>query len=201
MRFLIGLILMITAAGPVSLPYARLAELASISPTWQSLNGVVIPSAALPMIRYPSYDILDEGNLVEVPLIVISNPVDLPLTLVKPNGMQANQRHSGSLLLTIFLPEDTSINSGTAAEIAEQRFLKYTNDVGLVLKDMLLAADSEKEDPTDGYYLNMLQIDQAIAPGKCSPHKLLAIVRDSDPPEADTPPVIVYSSAWICHWM
>lgn len=198
----LGAIMTVTAEGPISLPFANLAELASLSERWQALNDVDTPAEALPMIRYPRYEVLNEGNLIDVPLIVISNPIDLPLTLVKPLGMQQNQRNNGALLLTIILPEDTSITvTGDDETQEDQRFLKYCNDVGIVLKQMLQTSESERPDPADGYYMNVLYFEQAIAAGKCSPNKLAAKLRGSSTPADDDPPVLVYSSSWICHWM
>ena len=175
-----------TPEGPLSLPFLGLAELLATSARFQEITDAADETEALDFIHYPTLEIIEDT--FEVPLAIITTELDLEMQLWK-RGSPSGKLSSGQLLLELLFPADaTQANDN-------DRFLKYINDVGVILRQMLDKANTIKPNPSDGYYWNLIQIDQLIAPAKCDPKLLHATLPDSEDP------VDVYASGWFVRWV
>lgn len=179
-------------------PYYRLARLFAATAKWQSLTGTANETAALATISFPDYRVLDAGNSVRCPLIVISNPLDLEQSFFKkPDARGRN--NFGALLVTFIMLRDDSIAAEEPAEQARRQLEQFSDDVGRVLDQALAKSAQLRLDPGDGYYQNVEHFTLAIAPAECDFHNLTGIERAN---VEDSPkPQIVMTCSLVANWI
>jgi hypothetical protein len=172
-------------------PYIGLARLFASTPTWQELTNANDEEAALPTVSYPDYRVLDEGSCVRVPLIVVSNPLDLSQMIFKPDDAQG-RRGFGQLLCSFVMLVDE--------EIADRRLalLQFIDQIGTVTDEALdIAADLRPDGAS--YFLNLSSFALAIAAGECALKKLSGIPRDDDSENPN--PRVVHTMSLIADWI
>ncbi len=179
-------------------PYFRLARLFAATAKWQSLTGTANETAALETISHPDYRVLDEGNSVRGPLIVIRNPIDLEQTFFKkPDAKGRN--NFGSLLVTFVMLRDDTIEDEEPAEQARLQLEQFMDDVGAVLDQALAKSTQLRQDPGDGYYQNVDTFTLAIAAAEVPLKHLSGIDRDND--DENPKPQVVMTAAFVANWI
>jgi len=185
-------------ASSILRPYFRLARLFASTDYWQTLTGTANETAALEMISFPDYRVLDEGNSVRCPLIVISNPIDLEQTFFKkPDAKGRN--NFGALLVTFVMLRDDSITDDDPQEQARLQLQQFSDDVGTLLDEALANSTQLREDPGDGYYQNVEDFTLAIAPSECVLKNLSGIARDNV--EENPKPQVVMTASVVANWI
>ncbi|MFM9964444.1 MAG: hypothetical protein ACKV2Q_24845 [Planctomycetaceae bacterium] len=177
-------------------PYFRLARLFAATAKWQSLTGTGNEEAALPTISFPDYRVLDEGNSVRVPLIVISNPADLEYTFYKKPDAQG-RNNNGQLLVTFVMSRDESIEEAIPQERERLQLQQFTDDVGRVIDQALALAQQLRPDPGDGYYQNLENFTIAWAAVESPLQNLSGIDRDNE--DEDPKPQVVMTASFVAH--
>lgn len=187
-----------STASSILRPYYRLARLFAATAKWQSLTGTANEAAALETISFPDYRVLDEGNSVRCPLIVISNPIDLEQTFFKkPDAKGRN--NFGALLVTFVMLRDDSIEHEEPAEQARLQLEQFSDDVGTVLDQALAKSAQLRLDPGDGYYQNVENFTLAIAPAECDLRNLSGIDRANI--EDSPKPQVVMTASVVANWI
>ena len=178
-------------------PYFRLARLFAATAKWQSLTGTANEDAALPTISHPDYRVLDEGSSVRVPLIVISNPIDLDQSFFKrPDAHGRN--NFGALLVTFVMMRDDSIEDDIPQERQRLQLEQFTDDVGTVC-DQALAKAGQLHPSNEYYYQNVETFTLALAAGECPLKKLSGIDRDNE--DEDPDPQVVMTLSLVANWI
>lgn len=187
-----------STASSILRPYYRLARLFAATAKWQSLTGTANETAALETISFPDYRVLDAGNSVRCPLIVISNPIDLEQTFFKkPDAKGRN--NFGELLVTFILLRDETITNAEPAEQARLQLEQFSDDVGTVLDQALAKSTQLRLDPGDGYYQNVEDFKLAIAPAECGLKNLSGIARSNT--EENPKPQVVMTASVVASWI
>lgn len=187
-----------STASSILRPYYRLARLFAATAKWQSLTGTANETAALATISFPDYRVLDAGNSVRCPLIVISNPIDLDQTFFKkPDAKGRN--NFGELLVSFVMLRDDSIEHEEPAEQARLQLEQFMNDVGTVCDQALAKSTQLRQDPGDGYYQNVEDFRLALAAGECPLKALSGIARDND--DESPKPQVVMTLSVIANWI
>lgn len=179
-----------STAGSILRPYYGLARLFAATEHWQTLTDTGSEDDALATISHPDYRVLDEGSCVRVPLIVISNPIDLSQTIYKRDDAQG-RNDFGSLLVSFVLQRRDDLNE-------TERLREFMADVETVIDQAKALAD-ELHESEEFYYQNLDHFELAIAAGECNLHKLAGIDRanQDDNPE----PQVVCTCAFVAHWI
>ncbi len=174
---------MIAAEGPLALPFQGLANLLAGSDRFQEVTGANdVTDALTRFITYPSLEVLDKE--FSVPLAIITTEQDLDWQYTKPGSPQGLMPH-GELLLLFMFPEDLTL------ENEQERFLKFTNDVGVILREMCLAAGQPDEDGE--YQWNMIAARQVISPA-------IADHKQYHTTNAEAERVRIYVFGAVCRW-
>lgn len=184
-------------ASSILRPYYRLARLFAATAKWQSLTETANEDAALPTISHPDYRVLDEGSAVRVPLIVISNPVDLDQTFFKKPDAQG-RNNFGALLVTFVMLRDDSITDDIEHEQQRLQLQQFSDDVGTVC-DQALLKSGKLHPSNEFYYQNVENFTLAIAAGECPLRNLSGIARDND--EENPAPQVVMSLSIVANWI
>lgn len=187
-----------STASSILRPYYRLARLFAATAKWQSLTGTANEESALETISHPDYRVLDDGNLVRCPLIVISNPVDLEQTFYKkPDAKGRN--NFGALLVTFVMLRDDDITDDEPAEQARLQLEQFMDDVGTVCDQALAKSTQLRQDPGDGYYQNVDTLTLAIAAAEVPLKNLSGIDRDND--DENPKPQVVMTASMVANWI
>lgn len=186
-----------STASSILRPYYRLARLFAATARWQSLTGTANEDAALPTISHPDYRVLDEGNSVRCPLIVISNPVDLEQSFYKkPDARGRN--NFGALLVTFVMLRDDTIEDAEPQERQRLQLQQFSHDVGTIC-DQALAKAGQLHPSNEYYYQNVEDFTLAIAAGECPLKKLSGIARANE--DENPKPQVVMSLSLVANWI
>lgn len=139
----------LNAAGPLSLPMAKLADLLAASETFRAAVGAADAAAALAFVHYPSVSLTGEGA-VSRPFAVISDD-DIAEWNYSTRG------NAGQLVLTFELPTPEEYASNAA-----EAELWFRNVLGGILADMLELAGTY--DGSGVCYWAMVAAEKLVTP-------------------------------------
>lgn len=146
----------ISATGPLSLPFARCAELVASSATFQTLVGAADASEALELAEYPYLDIESDG--FTPPRVLICDSDDLP------QSKNRLTEQSGELCLQFFLPVDPDLTD------PRDQLLDLRNTLGAILDEML--ANARNPNGLGGTYFGMIGWRKEQTPCLAAPERL-----------------------------
>lgn len=185
---ILTLIMPVTAsnAGLLLSPFFEVAELIASTAKWQDVTETASVEDALASIAFTEYVDFESPRqgLIEVPLIVLSDPWDLAVEIFGTQDEQGRVDH-GQMLMQLFLqtdPEDVGN-------------LEFYQTLGVLIGQ--IAALSGKEKPGGaGWYIKARPFQQAFAP-RCVPlSNLQCVPRGGD----QTKPQQVTTASFVVDW-
>ena len=173
-------------AGSILRPYFEMADLLASTQAWQEITDTDNTADALLTIDHPDYfDFENSEGSIEVPLIVISNPLDMEATYHRKTDRQG-RRDFGALLVQFFLKQ-------TDDPKPLQDFMHACEGV---LSEALGKSETLKPDG-EHYYLTLDYFQLAIAAAACDLNRLSCVERNAD----NLQPQIVNTMAFVAHWI
>jgi len=146
----------VSATGPLSLPFARCAELVASSETFQTLVGAANAADALEFVKYPYLDV--EADNFEPPLALVCDSDDLP------QSKNRLTEQSGELCLQFFLPINEELTD------PRDKLLALRNTLGAILDEML--ANARNPNGAGGTYFGMIGWRKDQAPCIAAPERV-----------------------------
>jgi hypothetical protein len=135
----------LTPTGPFSKPFLGAAKLLAASSTFQTTVGAANAAAALNFIHWPR--ILTPNSLLPIPCALIGFDESCSFHL------RTISKATGSLVLALLFAKTTTYTR------PEDILFEYTNQVGLILREMQALANTSGP---DGHYWNLCGDDSPI---------------------------------------
>lgn len=151
----------VTASGPLSLPFAGLAELIAACPTFRTVVNAVSTAEALPFVFYPELDQDDEDNPPPANYAILCHTDNCEWQMAPSLGQR------GSLEWALVIEADADLNPGSGDAL-----LTFLNLAGAIVDEALRLANTVIPGSSTGAtYWNLIDVQVLIAPRLADPRK------------------------------